>query len=102
VSRYECSGHYSNKQQETPGTLFVKLAEYRWWVGLWSDSDGSFWLEIPNEAVDYFSHLREVGDQMQVIGPNNEMQGNFSTLSKALSISTTKGFFTGTCRRVDA
>ena len=101
-SRYECSGQFSADQEAVPGTLFLKVAEYRWWVGFWSESDASLWLEIPNESVDYFSKLREVGDQLQVLGANDSIQGNFSRLSKALSLSTSKGFFVGACRRLDA
>lgn len=101
-SRFECAGGYLADQQEIPGTLFVRIAEYRWWVGFWSESDASLWLEIPNEAVDYFPKIREVGDQLQILGSNNAIQGNFSTLSKAISLSTPKGFFTGICRKLDA
>jgi hypothetical protein len=45
-SGFECSGKLSSKEGSLPTTLYIKLEEYRWWVGLWSDSDGALRLEI--------------------------------------------------------
>lgn len=101
-SRFECAGTLTAGDASKPATIYVKLAEYRWWVGLWSKSDGALWLEIPNETVDYFGDVREVGDQLQVYGAEKAMKGNFSTLSKALGLSTPRGFFSGSCKQIDA
>lgn len=101
-SRFECPGKRSAGQAEKPATVYIRLAKYRWWVGLWSDSDAALWLEIPNQTVDYFGHVKEVGDQLQIYGSKNDIKGNFSTLSKALALSTPNGFFDGVCKKLDA
>lgn len=98
-SRFSCVGAISREAAPKPITIFIKLNEYRWWVGLWSDSDGDLHLEIPNESVEYFGHVVEVGDQLQIFDFDRKMQGNFSTLSKALALQTRRGFFDGKCNR---
>ena len=101
ASSFECVGKTSTESGSQPATLYIKLEEYRWWVGLWSDSDASLRLEIPNTFVDYFGHVVRVGDQYQVFDFDKKLKGNFSTLSNALALSTPAGFFDGTCIRKD-
>jgi len=81
-------------------SVFIKLTEYRSWVGFWSDSDGSVYLEVPNEWVEYYEHVEEAGDQLQIYRkyPKKRLKGNFSKLSKALAVDLeSRGFFDGTC-----
>ena len=96
-SNYECTGEISLGESKESKTLFIVLEEYRWWVGLWGNSDGNVQLEIPNEHAGYYSHVVEVGNQLQIYEPPNEMKGNFSTLSKTLALKTPYGFFDGKC-----
>jgi hypothetical protein len=96
-SKYKCTGEISLEGNKESKTLFIVLAEYQWWVGLWSDSDGNVQLEIPNNHVGYYSHVVDVGNQRQIYDSPNEMKGNFSTLSKTLSLKTPYGFFDGKC-----
>lgn len=98
-SHFQCSGKISSEAGSYPTTIYMKLAEYRWWVGLWGDSDGALWIEIPNKVVEYYGHVVEVGDQLQIFNSPKELKGNFSTLSKTLAISTPVGFFDGTCTK---
>ena len=60
-SRYECAGELSTAKVKRAATAYLRLQEYRWWVGLWSDSDAALWVEVPNETVEYFSYLVRVG-----------------------------------------
>ena len=98
-SRYQCT---HNVSVERPQTIFLKLTEYRWWVGLWSNSTGSLWLEIPNSNVAYFGHLTRAGDLIQIFdkegaGPS----GNFSTLSNAVELRIApQQVFEGRCARL--
>jgi len=101
-SRFRCDGTLSSRNGAEAIEVYVKVAEYRWWVGLWSSSDGAMWLEIPNKTVEYYSHLVEVGDQLQVHRNPGELSGNFSMLSHALTLKTPLGFFDGTCKEIDA
>ncbi len=102
-SRYECSGSLTSSGVEQPSTIFLKLETYRPWVGLWSDSSGSAWVELPTQTVSYFGHITEAGDQLQLWGQSNKLGGNFSSLSKALTVDLGAfGVFGGTCRSVGA
>lgn len=101
-SRFECSRSVSGSDGSLPTMVYLRLEQYRWWVGLWSDSDAALWVEIPSEAVEYFSDVREVGDQLQVFDSGGAIKGNFSTLSHVLAIQTSLGFFDGKCRVIDA
>lgn len=96
-SNYECTGILASGETKAPKTIYIALEEYRWWVGLWSDSDGNVKLEIPNDHLDYYSHVVELGNQLQIYDPPNDMKGHFSTLSKTLSLKTPYGFFDGKC-----
>ncbi len=98
---FQCTGEISYEGNTRPLTVYMKLAEYRPWVGLWGDSDGSINLEIPNEWVEYYGHVEEVGDQLQIHETygNKALKGNYSKLSKTLAIDLEPpfGFFDGNC-----
>ena len=100
-SRFQCSGEITSRGNSQRATIYMKLHEYRWWVDLWSDSDGSVWLEVPNSALEYFEHVVEVGDQLQIYDYQKNPRGYFSTLSKSLSITTQIWSFDGTCKKAD-
>lgn len=102
-SNFRCSGEMSDEGTTQPMTVYIKLAEYGWWVGLWSDSDGSLNVEIPNTWVGYYGHIEEVGDQLQIYNGYSQktLEGNFSTLSKTLALDTPFGFFEGECSAVN-
>lgn len=100
ASNYECKGELSVGESNVEKTVYIVLEEYRWWVGLWSDSHGHMLLEIPNEHVNYYNQLVEVGNQIQIYDPPNKVKGNFSTLSKVLALKTPYGFFDGKCLRI--
>lgn len=98
-ARLACSGTMTSGGERKESRIFLRVAEYRWWVGLWSDSDGSIWFEIPNETVGYFPNIKEVGDELQMReGAAKSIRGNLSKLSMALMLSTHRGMFEGTCK----
>jgi len=43
-SCFACDGTMTSKGTGTASKVFVRLQEYRWWVKLWSTSQGSLWL----------------------------------------------------------
>ena len=97
-STYACTGALSSNGTQQSVTTFLKLERYRWWVGLWSDSAGAAWVEIPNKAVTYLSHITESGDLLQLWYNPGEFNGNFSTLSGALGVNIEGfGIFEGVC-----
>jgi len=96
-SHYKCSGESSLGQNKTHETLFMALERYRPWVSLWSESDGNMTIELPNEAVRYYSHITEVDTQFQIYSSPNDLEGQFSTLSRSISVQTPDGLFEGQC-----
>ena len=103
-SRFQCPGEVSSTDGLHPVTVYLKLEEYRWWVGLWSDSDAAIHVEIPNTSVEYFGNVNKVGDQYQIWDSERNLKGNFSTLSKTLAIQLPlklkTDFFDGICNKV--
>ena len=100
-SRYECSGKITSDGTKQAATIFLKLEKYRWWVGLWSDSIGSAWVELPNQTVDSFGHITEAGDLLQFWDSQGKFRGNFSTLSGAVGVELGAfGVFDGTCKDI--
>ena len=81
-------------------TVFLKIAEYRWWIGLWSDSNGSVWIEVPTEWVDYAPRVADRGELIQFYGLRNEAKGQYSKLSQLLSYERPNGVFEGTCKAI--
>lgn len=101
-SSFQCTGEITRENvSQRSKTVYIKLTEYRPWIGLWSNSSGSLDLEIPNEWVEYYGYIEEVGDQFQIYEtyPSKSLKGNFSKLSKTLAINLESpfGFFDGAC-----
>jgi hypothetical protein len=99
--RYECSGQITSNGTTQPAKLFFKLERYRWWVGLWSDSKGDAWVEVPNQTVSYFGHVSEAGDLLHLSDSPEKFGGIFSTLSHAIGVSLDAfGVFDGACKEI--
>jgi hypothetical protein len=110
VTKYDCEGKYQTGKQLVAGQVFLKLSEYRWWVGLWSkDSEGNLWVEfrrdidgisnVPMFATSYYSKVDYVADNVHVYEENGKSPvAHLSLLSKKLTINTPYGFFDGTCK----
>jgi hypothetical protein len=97
-TRFQCNGSISGE----PLKAFIKLQKYEWWVGLWSASEGMLIFELPNITINEpYLHLREAGDQIQIYKEEGEISGHFSTLSKAISLKTSVGFFDGMCTKIN-
>jgi len=104
-SRFQCPGEISSTDGLRSVTVYLKLEEYRWWVGLWSESDATVHIEIPNTYLDVFTNVKKVGDYYQIFHSPKDLKGMFSTLSKTLSIQLPAklktDFFDGTCTKID-
>ena len=95
-----CKGEITDAGQSRPDTLFAALNEYRWWVGLWSDSAGYLKIEMPDRGYYFFSTLKDLDTLLHIYNgyPGKlEFKGSYSKLSKSLKLSTPHGFFDGTC-----
>jgi hypothetical protein len=94
-SRYKSKGELKTGTQSLQKTIYLKLEIYRPWVGLWSEWDADLILEAPGEWVEQFFYIKKVGDHFQIFDAQKLLIGDFSTLSKALSLKTKAGFFDG-------
>ena len=99
--RYECNGTIQKKEAEDDLTVFLKLGVLAFHTKLWSDSDGSLWIELPNQWVDSYTDLDKVGDSYQIYSYEGALKGNFSTLSKTLMLDTGLGFYDGKCKETE-
>ena len=106
-TRFSCVGGIKTAEQNEDLTIYVKLHRYRPWVGLWSDSAGSLWVEIPNSNLKYHEHIEAVGDQLQIYDvkysegkKEKAIAGNFSMLSKVIALKLYNGFFDGECQEI--
>ena len=96
-STFVCSGTMNAAAGQSPAKVFFRITEYRWWVHLWSESDGSVSLEVPNTTVEYYGHVKVLGDQLQILRDPSSIKGSFSKLSHFLLLATPVGAFEGTC-----
>ncbi len=100
-SRFECNGVEFLEGKEAPKTAFIRLVRYRWWVGLWSDSWGTAWIEIPNQTFMTITHIEESGDFLILWESQGNWRGNFSTLSNSLGFAIRDGHtFEGACKEI--
>ena len=97
ASSFVCNGTTASQQGPRPTTIYIKLEKYRWWVGLWSKSNGALHAEVPNTFIEYFEHIASVEDQLQIFDAERRLKGNFSYLSNTLVLSTPGGLFDGNC-----
>lgn len=96
--RYECSGSFDGATPTVQNKGYLKLVEYRWWVGLWSDSQGSVWFEVPDVWTAYYAHVRNSGEYLQIYDGPADLKGDFSRLSRNLTIALPGGVYRGECR----
>jgi hypothetical protein len=99
-SRFRCPGEFI---ESTPSTAFMKIERYRWWVGLWSNSDAAVTVEIPNRLVyAYYSESSEEGgDTLLMYDSTKKFRGRFSTLSNVLWLDLDPYLvFEGSCKEI--
>ena len=95
---FACAGAFTQAGEVSgPDTIYMDLKQFSWWVGFWSDSDGSLWVEIPDRLVLYFSDLTEAGNFIRIHKHDDTFAGQLSTLSGSVSINTIYGVFDGQC-----
>mgnify|MGYP001166096190 FL=1 len=99
--RYECNGVIQKNGVEENQTVFLKLGVLAFHTKIWADSDGSLWIELPNQWVDSYTDLNKVGDSYQISSYKGALKGNFSTLSKTIMLDTEFGFYDGKCKELE-
>jgi hypothetical protein len=104
-SIYRCEGNLSEEGEARTATIFVTLTDYRWWVKLWSTSDGMVLVEAPQEQLPYepYLGLEKVGDSARHIYDDSDrrhLRGAFYKVSGYLMLDTPRGHFEGNCTPV--
>ncbi len=97
---FECDGKITADNTSQQSKIYLRLSEYRPWVGLWSDADGDLKFEIPSQYLGYYTPIKKVGDQLQIYD-GGKMAGHFSKLSNAVALKVPPGFFDGTCALIE-
>jgi hypothetical protein len=105
TTSYSCNGEMKGKDDNTEKMkLFMKLNDYRWWVHLWSKSDGNLHVEIPNYGFgvsEYYGNVEKLSERYIFSDLNNKPVGYFSLLSKTLLIFINKESFKGECELIE-
>jgi len=95
-----CKGETTIAEQSEPDTLYAALNEYRWWVGLWSDSDGSLRVESSDGMLLYYDYLKGSYPIVRIFYGDSgklEFKGSYSKLSNSLTLVMGGAVFDGTC-----
>lgn len=97
-----CIGTETTGGKASPTSFSLKFERLRWFI-LWSDDDGSAWLETQGGQAYYFAYLDDSGtywnfaDQKFLIPPF----GRFSSISNKAMIGIRDGFVVeGECQQV--
>ena len=80
-----------------PRTGYLKIKEFSKLVLLWSDDRHQIWWEVPNKTLMLWNDTRDLGQQLQLLSYDGNVEGTFSTISLALSFVTPNNEFTGAC-----
>ena len=79
---------------------FLKIQSTSKITLLFAEDRHSVWWERPNESVDFWSDIEDLGIQLQLKNYNGELEGVFSTVSKSFSLITNREF-EGLCQSVN-
>ena len=79
---------------------FLKIQSSSKITLLFAEDRDSIWWERPNESVDFWSDIEDLGIQLQLKNYNGELEGVFSTVSKSFSLITNREF-EGLCQSIN-
>lgn len=101
-THYRCDGELGGESAAAPTTIVLRHREYHPWLKRWNDSDGAFWLEIPERAVEYYAHSTRMDGVIRIQDAAGALRGHFVAADHTLLLSVTEhGTFAGACTLVD-
>ena len=101
VTTYECKGVFKQEYQEPKvTTVFLEYSDYRPWVALWSDSQGSWWMESPGIGTDWVADIK-ANDRTLIAFKDERLYGSFSILTMHLDTTIFTGRFSGSCEVIE-
>lgn len=98
-TKYECVGKFDKPYYID--SIYIKLNEYRFMSKAWIKSDATINIELPGKFFDYISVVEKTGDTYQMYDSKGELRGQFSTLSKAITVKVLDSFFDGSCKLIN-
>jgi hypothetical protein len=100
-----CDGYLRRGAESQPEKAYVVLTEYRWWVHLWAESDGSVQAQTDKSALSrYIPFVMKIGDGSLALFEFREeklgkMVGGFRAANGEITITFLSNIvFVGTCR----
>ena len=100
VDQYEPQiGKMANPYVDEVG--FLKIESFTKISLLWTDGRHYIWWEKPNEIIDFWADVTEVGDKLQLNNYDGNLEGVFSQISKSLSFVRGGREFEGMCKKVE-
>lgn len=99
---YRCEGELAGESTTAPAVVVLRHREYRPWLKRWNDSDGAFWLEIPEQAVEYYARSTRTNGVIRIHDADDAIRGHLVADSGALSLNVAEhGTFGGACAAID-
>jgi hypothetical protein len=80
---------------------FLKIESFTKISLIWADGRHHIWWEKPNESINFWTNVVEVGDQLHLRGHDGNLEGVFSQISKSLSFVTGTREFEGMCKKIE-
>ena len=80
---------------------FLKIESFTKISLIWAEGRHHIWWEKPNDSIDFWANVTEVGDQLQLNNYDGNLEGVFSQISKSLSFVTGTREFEGMCKKVE-
>ena len=95
---FVCKGSFDGTEERVE--LHFRLSQYRWWVGVWSESDGNILMELPDGSFEYLADVADEDPIFQIYKSPEELipVGRFSKISDKLTVQTAFGRYNGSCR----
>lgn len=101
IYRCEGEGRYSQSFIDEYGikenpyvaeTGFLKIESYSKLTLLYAEDRHTIWWERPNEMLELWTNVGDLGVELQMKDSRGEVEGVFSTVSSSLSLSTGRDF----------
>jgi hypothetical protein len=100
-----CNGYWKElgQNKEVAEVAHVQLTEYRWWVHLWSESDGNVKAQTEKFALaHYIPFVRKINEgslALYEFGESTDFQGGYRAANGEITLKFSDNLiFVGSCR----
>ena len=99
--KLECTGNFYYQGDKQPEEkVFFKFKKYRWWVGIWGDSQGTGYVQRESGHLDYIPWLEFVSGWDDIVFDNagGAKSGRYSAMTRIMRyVPFAKNLFEGKC-----